>query len=491
MIGVPNNVIITIFGTLINYSTMANIIIGRVVEKEVLTNSLNSSRSELIAIYGRRRIGKTYLIREFYEKEIVFNVTGYSIGSKAVQIKNFMTKLNEVTDKFKDDKPKDWIDCFVLLKKHITGLRKSKSKKVIFFDEFPWIATDKSGFLPAFENFWNDFCSARTNLIVVVCGSAASYMVKKIIKNHKGLSKRITQKINLKPFNLGEVREFFEYKRNPMLEYELLKIYMSLGGIPEYLEQVKKGESAVTTIDRLCFQSGAYLEDEFDDVFKSLFNSSSFHKKIIDVLAEGKKKGLTRADLLDKCEVNSSGRFSQSLVELEISGFVLKYDSYKGKSKETLYRIYDEYCLFYLQFIKPFKGNSWQQLYQLPEYLIWCGYAFETICLKHSTEIKRALKIEGIVSENYTWSNNKAQVDMVIDRDDNWVNLCEMKFYNDEFTIDAGYLDRIETKKREFKTDRAVRKGVYITMVTTHGVKANKYSTTIVDHDLKMNCLFG
>ncbi|MCJ8290767.1 MAG: AAA family ATPase [Crocinitomicaceae bacterium] len=470
---------------------MAKVIVGRVKEKEILSNALNSSRSELIAIYGRRRIGKTFLIREFYEKGMVFSMTGFSDGNRDVQIKNFQAKLNEVTDEFKQEKALDWIDCFVLLKKYITGLRKSKHKKVIFIDEFPWIATNKSGFLAAFENFWNDFCVGRTDLVVVVCGSAASYMVKKLIKNHKGLSKRITQKINLRPFTLGEVKDFFEHKNNPLLDYELLKIYMSLGGVPEYLEQVHKGESAVSTIERLCFQPGAYLEDEFDDVFDSLFESSSFHKKIIDVLAGGAKKGLNRTTLLDKCGLDSSGRFSQSLVELEISGFVLKYDSYKGKSKETLYRIYDEYCLFYLQFMKPFKGNSWLQLYQKSEYLIWCGYAFETICLKHSTEIKRALKIEGIASKNYTWSNPKAQVDLVIDRDDNWVNLCEMKFYNDEFVIDAGYLKRLETKKREFKVEKGGRKGVFLTMMTTHGVKSNKYSSAIVDHDLTMGCLFG
>ncbi|PHR34970.1 MAG: ATPase [Fluviicola sp.] len=469
---------------------MAKVIVGRVKEKEILSNALNSSRSELIAIYGRRRIGKTFLIREFYEKGMVFSMTGFSDGNRDVQIKNFQAKLNEVTDEFKQEKALDWIDCFVLLKKYITGLRKSKHKKVIFIDEFPWIATNKSGFLAAFENFWNDFCVGRTDLVVIVCGSAASYMVKKLIKNHKGLSKRITQKINLRPFTLGEVKDFFEHKNNPLLDYELLKIYMSLGGVPEYLEQVQKGESAVSTIERLCFQPGAYLEDEFDDVFDSLFESSSFHKKIIDVLAGGTKKGLSRTTLLDKCGLDSSGRFSQSLVELEISGFVLKYDSYKGKSKETLYRIYDEYCLFYLQFMKPFKGNSWLQLYQKSEYLIWCGYAFETICLKHSTEIKRALKIEGIASKNYTWSNPKAQVDLVIDRDDNWVNLCEMKFYNDEFVIDAGYLKRLETKKREFKAEKGGRKGVFLTMMTTHGVKSNKYSSAIVDHDLKVGCLF-
>jgi len=219
---------------------MGKKIIGRQREKEILSNALLSSRSELIAIYGRRRIGKTFLIREFYKEEMIFSVTGYSVGTRPVQIKNFMTKLNEVTDAFTEEKPLDWMDGFGLLRKYIQGLRKSKRKKVIFIDEFPWIATNKSGFLSAFENFWNDFCTGRTDLVVVVCGSAASYMVKKLIKNHKGLSKRITQKLNLKPFSLAEVKDFFEHKNNPILEYELLKIYMALGGIPEYLEQVQK-----------------------------------------------------------------------------------------------------------------------------------------------------------------------------------------------------------------------------------------------------------
>lgn len=470
---------------------MGRHVAGRQREKDLLINALKSNRSELIAVYGRRRIGKTFLIREFYEKEIVFSVTGFSEGNRSVQIKNFMTKLQSYTDAFADAKPKDWIDTFVLLKKYISGLRKGKSKKVIFIDEFPWIATDKSGFLSAFENFWNDYCSARTDLVVVVCGSAASYMVKKIIKNNKGLSKRITQTINLKPFSLKEVKEFFEQKNMYFLEDELLKLYMSLGGIPEYLEQIQKGESAVSAIDRLCFQPEAYLENEFDAVFESLFDSSSFHKKIIEALASGAKKGMSRNDILEKCGIETSGRFSQSLSELEMSGFVLKYNSYRGKLKTTLYRIYDEYCLFYLQFMKPFKGNSWIQLYQKPAYSIWCGYAFESIGLKHATEIKRALKIEGIDSQNYTWSNASAQVDIVIDRADNWVNLCELKFYNDVFTIDATYLKNLEMKKNEFRKDRTRKKGIFMTLLTTHGLTENQYSSAGVDQNLTISCLFN
>jgi hypothetical protein len=208
-------------------------------------------------------------------------------------------------------------------------------------------------------------------------------------------------------------------------------------------------------------------------------------------LAAGRKKGMTRNELLQECENDSGGRFSKSLKELEISGFILKYNSSRGKSKEILYRIYDEFCLFYLQFIKPFKGDRWQKLYQRQEYITWCGYSFETICLKHITEIKRALKIEGIASENYTWSNNNAQVDLVIDRADNWMNLIEMKFFNDEYTIDSDYLIKLERKKKEFRDDKAKRKALFLTMLTTHGVKQNKYSTAIVDHDLTIECLFS
>jgi uncharacterized protein len=314
--------------------------------------------------------------------------------------------------------------------------------------------------------------------------------VKNIIKNNKGLSKRITQKINLKPFSLKETKEFFEHKKIQMLDNEIIKIYMSLGGIPEYLEQVQKGESAVNTIDRICFHPGAYLEDEFDEVFESLFDTSSFHKKIMDALAFGKKKGLSRSELLKKCGLNSSGRFSRSLSELEMSGFVLKYNSYQGKSKETLYRIYDEFCMFYLKFINPNKSNTWIQLHQRSEYKIWCGYAFETICLKHITEIKRALKIEGISSENYSWSNENAQIDLVIDRADNWVNICEIKFHSSEFAIDAAYLQKLESKIAEFKKDKLKRKNTNLTLITSHGIKNNKYSTAIVDNNITSDSLF-
>lgn len=280
-------------------------IVGRLHEQEILANSLNSHRSELVAVYGRRRIGKTYLVREFYGDKITFGFTGLSTGKRSDQIKNFMLKLNEVTNSFKKgEQPNDWFEAFSCLKSFLKGIKETKKKKVIFIDEFPWVDSHKSGFLSAFENFWNDYCTTRSDLVVVVCGSAASYMVKKIIKNSKGLSKRITEIIKLNPFNLHETQAFFKYKGIPMEEYEILKIYMVFGGVAEYLEHVKVGESAVVTIDNLCFQKGAYLENEYDEVFKSLFEENSYHQKIMNALSSNKKEGITREEILEELKIS-------------------------------------------------------------------------------------------------------------------------------------------------------------------------------------------
>ncbi len=467
-------------------------IAGRKREMQILSDALSSHRSELIAVYGRRRIGKTYLIREYFENKITFSFTGLSEGKKPEQIKNFMLKLNEVTNKFAAQKqPADWLEAFSLLKTFLKGKKESRKKKVLFIDEFPWVDSHKSGFLAAFENFWNDYCTTRRDLIVVVCGSAASYMIKKIINNSKGLSKRITQTIKLKPFNLQETKAFFKYKGISMVEYEILKIFMALGGVAEYLEHVKLGDSAVTCIEDLCFAPGAYLENEYNEVFKSLFNEGSYHQRILDALAVGRKKGITRDEILTKLNISSGGRFSNAMEELIQSGFVLKYDAYKDNSKATLYRVYDEFCLFYLQFMQGNKGTKWTGIFQKPAYKTWCGYTFETICLKHSEEIKKALRCDQIESENYAWHNLEAQIDLVIDRADGVVNLCEMKFYNDEFSMDAAYLQKLRKKESIFRQVTGTKKTIYTILVSTWGLNPNEYSRAIITKDVTMDCLFG
>lgn len=470
---------------------MSGNLAGRTSEIEVLSEALISHRSELVAVYGRRRIGKTYLIREYYKDRIIYSFSGLSSGSRADQIKNFMLKLNEVNPKVKEQKQAaDWLEAFALFKVFLQGIRRSKKKKVIFIDEFPWVDSHKSGFLAAFENFWNDYCTTRRDLVVVVCGSAASYMVKKVINNSKGLHKRITRTIKLKPFTLKETKEFFAYKGIPMEEYELLKIYMVFGGVAEYLEHVRPGDSAVTCIEHLCFKPSAYLANEYNEVFKSLFREKSHHQKIMDALADSPKKGITRDGILAKVKVSSGGRFSNALEELIESGFVLKYDAYKANGKSTLYRIYDEFCLFYLQFMLPNKGVKWTQIFQRQEYKSWCGYAFESICLKHSEAIKKALRCDQISSKNYAWNNANAQVDLVIDRADDIVNLCEIKFYNDEFSIDANYLKKLRKKESEYRSSTRSKKSIYTNIISTWGLTPNQYSQAIVAKNITMSYLF-
>jgi AAA+ ATPase superfamily predicted ATPase len=464
-------------------------IVGRVVEKERLEEALNSHRSELIAIYGRRRIGKTYLIREYYHKYITFSFSGLRNGTRPDQIENFMIELQNVSGKFQREKPKNWLQAFNILKQYLGSIRKTKKKKVIFIDEFPWIDTLRSGFLPAFENFWNTYCTTRSDLIVVICGSAASYMIKKIIRNRGGLHNRITRKIKLEPFILKEVKAFLVYKNINLPDIEILKIFMALGGVAEYLEHVQPGDSSVTAIDRICFQKGAQLEYEFNEVFKSLFEEGSYHEQIINALSKGAKKGMTRDEILREQGLSSGGQFSKSLLELIESGFIEKYQSVRSNRKTTLFRIFDEFCLFHLQFMAPYKGNRWTQLYTKKAYVSWCGYAFETICYKHSEMIKRALKCDQIDSNNYSWSNKNAQIDLVIDRNDSIVNLCEIKFYNDTYTIDANYAKNLRNKETQFLADTKTRKGINTVMITTWGTKGI-HGTGLVANSITMDCLF-
>lgn len=470
---------------------MSRFVVGRTREKQKLNDALSSHRSELVAVYGRRRIGKTYLIREFYAEHIVFSVTGLSDGGKVRQIKNFMMKLRRVHDELEAEKnPSDWLDAFAYLKQYLDTLQPTKKKKVIFIDEFPWMDTRASGFLTAFENFWNDYCTTRHDIVVVICGSAASYMVKNIIFNKKGLNKRITKTIKLKPFTLEETKAFFQYKKMPIEKIELLKIYMAFGGVAEYLEQINKGESSVQAIDRMCFEEGAYLENEFNEVFKSLFEENSYHHQIMIALAENKKRGIRREDILKELNIASGGRFSDALEDLIHSGFVVKYAAYHQNRKTTLYKIYDEFCLFYLQFIKRFKGAKWTEIYQKQEYITWCGYAFETICLKHSSSIKKALKCDQIKSEDYAWHNDKAQVDLVINRDDNTINLCEIKFSNSEISIDEVYFHQLRKKENEFRVATRTKKSIQTVMITTWGVNENEYSSAILTRELRAESLF-
>ncbi|MEI7595899.1 MAG: ATP-binding protein [Bacteroidota bacterium] len=468
-------------------------VVGRDFEVARLKDLLNSPKSELVAVFGRRRIGKTFLVREVFKEDIILDITGLYQGTMPEQLKNFHNQLKLRSKRLlKEDVPKDWLDAFELLKIYIEGL-KSKNKKVIFIDEFPWIATLRSKFLMCFENFWNSYCTQRTDLIVVICGSAASYMVKNIINNKGGLHNRISCKIRLEPFNLYESELFLKSKNINLEHYDLLQLYMAVGGIPFYLDKIKKGESVVQNINRLCFEKGGDLVNEFNEVFASLFSDSKRHIDLIKTLAEN-AKGITRTELLEKNKMKHNGFSSSVLNELIESGFVSQYTPFGKKDRNSLFRLSDEYCMFYLKFINPFKNQgkgTWEKLSSKQTYKVWSGFAFEIVCLKHIQQIKNALGVGRVFSINSSWFNQNAQIDLVIDRDDNRINLCEMKFHSTQFVIDSAYFENLRNKMFEFKNETKTRKGVYFTTITTFGLKQNAQSLSIIENDLTMDCLFG
>jgi AAA+ ATPase superfamily predicted ATPase len=463
-------------------------IIGRENQLDLLNNALISNKSELIAVYGRRRVGKTFLIRETYKKHFIFELSGIPKGDIKDQLINFYQELVKKSKKIaKYPKPTNWLEAFSLLEKFIDGLS-SKGKKVIFLDEFPWIYTQKSKFIQLFAHFWNNYCSKRSDLIVVICGSSASFMVNKVINDKFGLHNRITLPIRLLPFNLYETELYLKSRKIYWDRYAYVQLYMAIGGIPHYLEKIQRGDSVATAIDRLCFQKDGLLVNEFNQVFTSLFENASIHIKLVETLALS-QKGLTRSEIISKSNINSGGTLSHTLRELIESGFVSESQPY-NKVKETLYRLSDEYSIFYQRFIKPNKNNSWISLYSSRSYIAWCGFAFETLCLKHVRQIIKQLGIAGMSVNSGSWRNSLAQIDLLLDRSDRCINLCEIKFSETEFVISKSYLENLQRKKEVFKNDLKSRKNLFMTFITVFGVKENEYYNNIVDNQITINSFF-
>ncbi|NDF61338.1 MAG: AAA family ATPase, partial [Crocinitomicaceae bacterium] len=321
-----------------------NKVVGRENQLFLLNNALVSNKSELIAVYGRRRVGKTFLIRETFNKQFVFEVSGIPQGSMKIQLANFYNELVKRSKKIeKYPKPTNWMEAFSLLEK-LLDASKTKSKKVVFIDEFPWMYTQKSKFVQLFAHFWNNYCTKRDDLVVVICGSSASFMVNKVINDKFGLHNRITLPIRLLPFNLYETELYLKSRKIHWDRYAYVQLYMAIGGIPHYLEKIQRGDSVSTAINRLCFQKDGVLVNEFNQVFISLFENSENHVKIVETLALS-QRGMTRSEIISKSKIATGGTLSNALKELIESGFVSEYQPYQ-KMKEVLYRLSDEYSIF-------------------------------------------------------------------------------------------------------------------------------------------------
>lgn len=471
-------------------------IIGRKKELSLLNSLKNSESPAFLAVYGRRRVGKTFLIRQGFDNQFDFYLTGMSNVSLSQQLANFHAALLKYNPQANDkEAAPDWFRAF----QQLTALLESRGggKKVIFLDELPWLDTPHSNFVPALEHFWNSWASARNDVILIVCGSAAGWMINKLINNKGGLHNRVTDRIKLESFTLSECEEFLKYKSANFDKYQIVQLYMVLGGIPFYLEKIDPTQSAAQNINRLCFEKTGALRTEFDNLYKSLFDNAEKHIAIVESLSK-KARGLTRGELIKDTKLPTGGSITKILLELEESNFIQKYVSFGKKERNSLYQLTDFYSLFYLKFIKKasiLDENSWINGLDSPEQRAWSGYAFEQVCLAHIKEIKQALGISGVQTTTSAWigtnTGRGVQIDLVIDRRDHVINICEMKFSINNFTIDKKYAEELRNKIGVFKEETKTRKAIFLTMITTFGLNKNNYSSSLVQNDLTMDVLFA
>ena len=471
-------------------------IIGREVEKAILLEILEYKDAELIAVYGRRRVGKTFLIRNSFEKQLLFEFSGIHNASLEQQLENFSNVLSKAAG-LGIARPRSWLQAFGMLTDYLTPLIK-RQRKVIFFDEFPWIHTPRSGFLQAFENFWNTWASRQKNLVVVICGSAAAWMIQKVINNRGGLHNRVTRRIRLLPFTIGETTAFLRERGINIDLYQILQLYMVMGGIPHYLKEVRVGESSIQAIDRICFTKDGLLYNEFKNLFHSLFDQAEDHIKVIKALAI-KATGLTRNEIIDVCKLKSGGGTTQLLEELTESGFMTSYIPFDRTTKDSIYKLTDEYSHFYLKFIEGSKFHgpgTWVRFSTGTSWKSWSGFAFENVCMKHTLQLKKALGIEGVHTETSMWryrpqkGDQGAQIDLLIDRQDMCINICEMKFSINEYEITKPYAKELETKRKVFQSQTKTRKTLFLTMITTHGVRNLQSYPGLIQSEITMDKLF-
>ena len=469
-------------------------IIGREQEIEKLENYISSRKSEFIAIYGRRRVGKTFLVKELFENRFAFRVTGKDNVTTKEQLASFSFALNDQLGIEAD--VTNWPEAFRLLQKALEKM--PDGTKIIFFDELPWFDTYASNFISALEHFWNDWAFYRSDIKLIACGSATTWMLNQVINSRGGLHNRITHNILLSPFKLHEVEEYFKSQGFYYERPEIIECYMAMGGVAYYLSLFEINKSVAQNIQQLCFTRGGELTEEFERLFNSLFKKADNHLAIVTAL-KNKGKGMTRLDLLDATGLANNGRFSQILKELEQCDFIRSYTPFGKSKKDMMYQLIDPFCLFYFKFMHnkgAFLDNHWVKMQTTAEYESWCGHAFEIVCLHHINEIVKALGIDGCINTPCSWSyrpttkvladeeadedlKHGTQIDLLIDRSDRSISICEMKYCNGEYEISKAYDAHLIHRLKVFKKVTKTTKTLIPTFVTPHGLYNNMYARKI------------
>jgi len=488
---------------------MVQEIIGRKTEIQLLKKVLSSNEAEFLALYGRRRVGKTYLIRKFFQNSscIFFEATGQKDGSMKTQLINFTESISKAFFQGLTVQPlENWRDAFKSLTTLIKNIDKKK-KVILFFDELPWMVTPRSQLMQHLDYIWNTEWSDLKNVKLIVCGSAASWMLEHFIHTKGGLHNRITGRICLKPFTLQETQEYLKFREISLSHQQVLELYMVMGGIPHYLKSISKGLSAVQNINKICFTKDGLLLDEFPKLYASLYKDSEIHIKLIRLIANH-KQGISINEILKQDKsLSSGGRLCKRLLELEAAGFIHGLIPYGNKKKGVFYRILDEYTYFYLRWIEPFSETSyhleedpayWEKVSQTPIWYNWIGYTFESICFKHIDKIRRALGIDKIISKVGSWryvpgpsdSYRGAQIDLLFDRADRVITIVEIKSSFDKFSIDKAYAENLKNKVTVYRNQTKTKKQIFIAIISIYGLAKNEYSEELVTNEITLKDLF-
>lgn len=502
-----NNIIIG--GTTAQGDLMELNLIGRTEEKEILENILNSNRPEFLAIYGRRRIGKTFLIKQFFKEKscLFFNVTGIKDGKINTQIDRFIKEIEKLFYHGSElKKRKTWLEAFDVLTDAIEKFVPKNQKIVLFFDEFPWMATHRSGLLQAIDHLWNQIWSNDSRIKLIICGSSASWIINNIINNKGGLHNRITQKIQLMPFTLKETNLFLSTKGIHLNHKQITQIYMVTGGVPYYLLSIEKGLSATQIIERLAFKQNSLLFKEFDNLFSSLFQESEIYIDILRTIAKN-RYGISQQEILKKSKhFSRGGRAIKKLIELEEAGFIISITPYEHKKRGIYYRLIDEYTLFYLDWIEPIRKtlqkqslgiNYWESKHTSPSWSSWAGYAFEAMCYKHIFNIRKKLKIpSSAIAHSWRYApiskskEHGAQIDLLFDRDDDSITICEIKYTNEPFEINKKYAEILKNKIAVFKEKTRTKKQLFLVMISAYGLQNTMYSEEMINGVVILEDLF-
>ncbi len=452
----------------------------------MLTDCVNSKRPEFLVVYGRRRVGKTFLVKEFFNNRFSFYATGVPNADMRNQLKVFGRDLTRYGCNEKRQ-PKDWLEAFerlrALLESDDLPRYPGTGKAVVFLDELPWMDTAKSDFRMALDYFWNSFGSSRKDLLLIVCGSATSWIIDNILNDTGGLYNRITRQMHLAPFTLQECKRFLSVENEEISDKQIMDFYMIFGGIPYYLNMFDGRMSVAQNVDKLVFDENGALHNEHSILFRTLFKNAEKYEALINIMSR-RKSGVTRNDLLKGMDSLQGNSLTKALRELEECHFIRKYRDFTKKSQECIYQIIDPFVLFCITFLRNDKLPDWTSYIGSPGYYLWRGNAFEILCLNHLPEIRAALGISGISNTECAWRSRKAdpgvQIDLLIDRRDDIINVCEMKYSDGEFVIDRDYELRLRKKCRVFRDETRTKKTVQLIMISAEGLKRNAHANDVV-----------